>query len=165
MTGALQNQVSILGGQGFGAAEAVVAIGVVGLFSGAGKFLFGFLCDHIEPKYAAAIAYALVGFSLLVVVQARSLAYLWVYAVLLGLGQGGWAPNLAMLAANNFGLKHYGTVLGGMHLIFFAGEAIGPTLAGLVYDQSGSYRLILVIFAVLCFVSIPVITAARKPEV
>lgn len=164
LTGALQNQVSILTEHEFTATSAVTAIGIVGLFSAVGKFLFGWLCDHIDPKYAAAIAYALIAFSLIAMIQARSMAYLWLYAVLMGLGQGGWAPNLAMLAGNYFGLKHYGVVLGTIHLIFSAGEAVGPMIIGFAYDQTGSYRLILIVLVGLCLASIPFIAIVRKPQ-
>lgn len=163
-TAAMQNQVSILTEQGFTATSAVAAIGAIGLFSAVGKFLFGYLCDRIGPKYATAISYALTAFSLVTMTQARSMAHLWLYVVLSGLGQGGWAPNLAMLALHYFGLKHYGTVLGAIHLIFWVGAAVGPMIAGFAYDQTGSYRLILWVIAGLCFVSIPLITVIRKSK-
>ena len=163
-TAAMQNQVSILTEQGFTATSAVAAIGAIGLFSAVGKFLFGYLCDRIGPKYATAISYALTAFSLVTMTQARSMAHLWLYVVLSGLGQGGWAPNLAMLALHYFGLKHYGAVLGAIHLIFWVGAAVGPMIAGFAYDQTGSYRLILWVIAGLCFVSIPLITVIRKSK-
>ena len=163
-TGVLQNQVSILTEQDFTATSAVAAIGIVGLFSAIGKFLFGYLCDRIDPKYAAAMAYAFIAISLAAMIQARSTAYLWLYAIFMGLGQGGWAPNLAMLAGNYFGLKHYGAVLGAIHLIFFAGEAFGPMMVGFAYDQTGSYRMILTVLIGLCLASIPIIAVIRKPR-
>ena len=165
LTAALQNQVSILTEQGFTATSAVAAIGVVGIGSAVGKLIFGYLCDRINPKYAAAISYALTASSLIIMIQARSMTHLWLFAVIHGLGHGGWAPNLAMLAVSYFGLKHYGAVLGAMHLLYMAGLAIGPMIAGFAYDQTGSYRLVLVVFAVLCFVSVPVIAVIRKPKI
>ena len=164
-TGAIQNQVSILSGRGFPTTEAVVAIGIMGLFSGVGKFLFGFLCDRTDPKYAAAISYTLVAIGLVALTQSRSMAYIWFYAMMVGLGAGGWAPNLAMLAVNYFGSKNYGTILGVMHLIFLGGEAVGPILAGFVYDQTGSYQIILMVFVGLCFASVPLIATVRRPTI
>ncbi len=87
----LQNQVSILDWKNFTQSSAVAAVGVIGLFSTLGKFLFGYLCDHIDPKYAAAIAYALIAASLGAIAGASNMTHLWIYAVLLGLGQGGWS--------------------------------------------------------------------------
>ncbi|MFC2003670.1 MFS transporter [Chloroflexota bacterium] len=165
MTGAVQNQISILNEQSFATTEAVVSIGAIGLFSAIGKFLFGSLCDRINPKYAAAISYGMVAFSLVIMIQAQSITHLWLYTVIMGLGQGGWAPNLAMLAANYFGLKHYGAVLGAIHLLFMGGSAVGPVIVGFAYDQTGSYRLIILIIAVLCFIAVPAIAIIRKPKI
>ncbi len=165
VTAALQNQVSILTEQGFAATSAVAAIGIAGLFSAVGKLLFGYLCDHINPKYAVAISSAMIGFSLVTMIQVRSRAHLWLYAVLIGLGMGGWAPNLAMLSANYFGLKHYGVVLGTLYLVFNVGEGIGPMVAGFVYDQSGSYHMVLAVLAGLCFISVFAIAVIRKPQI
>jgi len=165
LTAALQNQVSILTEQGFTATNAVAAIGIVGIGSAVGKLIFGYLCDRINPKYAAAISYALTASSLIIMIQARSMAHLWLFAVIHGLGHGGWAPNLAMLAASYFGLKQYGTVLGAIHLLYMTGLAIGPMVAGFAYDQTGSYHLVLTVFAILCFVSIPLIAVIRKPKI
>ncbi|MFC2122260.1 MFS transporter [Bacteroidota bacterium] len=165
MTGAIQNQVSIMTEQNFTAGEAMVALGGIGLFSAVGKLLFGYLCDNIDPKYATAICYILVASSLVAMIQANTIVYVWIYAALMGLGMGGWAPNLAMLAVRYFGLKNLGSVLGALHMSFLAGEAIGPVVAGFVYDQTGSYRLILMVFSTLCLISIPVMVIIRRPRI
>ena len=165
MTAAMQNQVSILTEQHFTASEAVAALGGIGLFSAVGKLLFGYLCDRIDPKYVVAISYALVATSLLAMIQATTLTHVWVYVVLMGLGLGGWAPNMAMLTSKYFGLKHFGSILGVFYLFFLGGEAFGPLIAGSVFDQTGSYRLILMVFMALCLVSIPVIISIRRPRV
>jgi len=164
MTAAMQNLVSILNEQGFPTSDAVVALSLVGLFTAVGRFLFGYLCDHISPKYAIAVSYAVIAFSIVIMLQAHSATHLWIYGALMGLGNGGWVPNFAMLAVSYFGLRHYGAVLGAIHLIFLTGGAIGPMIAGFTYDYIGSYRPILLVMAVLCFVSIPVIALIRKPE-
>ncbi|MFC1994998.1 MFS transporter [Chloroflexota bacterium] len=163
-TGALQNQVSILSTQGIALSEAVAAIGLVGLFSGVGKFTFGWLCDRTDPKYAAAISYLLIASALVSLALGSSMTSVWIYAILLGLGQGGWAPNLAMLSAKYFGLKHYGAVLGAMHFIFLSGEAVGPLLAGFSYDLTGSYQTILLVFIGVCLAAAPIMVTSRKPH-
>ena len=164
MTAALHNQVSILTVQGFTAGEAVAAVGGVGLFSAIGKLVFGYLCDRIDPKYAMAISYVLVVGSLIALIQASSLFHVWIYVALLGLGMGGWVPNLAMMASGYFGMKHFGLVLGAFHMFFLGGESFGPMLAGFFYDQTGSYRMILTVFMVLTLVSIPLIATIRRPR-
>ena len=162
LTGGLQNQISILARQGFTVGDATFAVSIVGLSSAMGKFAFGYLCDRIDPKYTTAIAYAFTALSLTALTLARSMHHLWLYGIFLGLGMGGWAPNMAMLTGNYFGLKQYGAILGTIHLVFMSGEAIGPLVVGLAYDQAGTYHPILIILSVLCAASIPLIIIIRK---
>jgi MFS family permease len=164
LTGGLQNLVSILTKQGFTAGDAAFAVGIVGLSSAAGKFVFGYLCDRIDPKYTTAAAYAFTGLSLTVLTLAHSMHHLWLYGIILGLGMGGWAPNTAMLANRYFGMKQYGSILGTIHLVFMLGEAVGPALVGRVYDQAGTYHPILLTLSILCAAVIPLIIIIRKPS-
>ncbi len=159
----LQNQVSILTEHNFRVADAVMAIGFVGLSSAIGKFLFGLLCDWINSKYASSLAYALVALSLFTMIQASTRLHLWVYAALMGLGQGGWAPNMAMLSVGYFGLKHYGAVLGAVHLTFMLGESLGPILAGLAYDQTGNYHFVLFLMGCSGIACAALIAIIKKP--
>lgn len=168
LTGGLQNLVSILTAKPeFTAGDAVsataFAVGIVGLSSAAGKFGFGYLCDRIDPKYTTAIAYAFTASSLAVLTLARSMHHLWLYGIFLGLGMGGWAPNMAALTANYFGRKQYGSILGNIHLVFMLGEAIAPVVVGLVYDQAATYHPILITLSILCMAAIPLIIIIRKP--
>jgi MFS family permease len=164
LTGSIQNLVSIVTSQEFTAGQAAFVIGIIGLFSAAGKFAFGYLGDRIDPKYNTAIAYALTALSLITLALARSIHHLRLYGVLVGLGMGGWAPNTAALTANYFGLKQYGTILGTIHLIFMAAEAAGPALVALAFERSATYHSILIILSILCAVAIPLIIIIKKPR-
>jgi MFS family permease len=165
LNGGLQNLERILTARPeFTPGDAAFAVGVVGLSSAAGKFVFGYLCDRIDPKYTTAAAYAFTASSLAVLTLAHSVYHLWLFGILLGLGMGGWAPNTATLAANYFGQRQYGTILGNIHLIFMLGEAVGPALVGRVYDQTLTYNTILLILSVLCAAGIPLIIIIRKPK-
>jgi len=164
LTGSIQNLVSIVTSQEFTAGQAAFVIGIIGLFSAAGKFAFGYLGDRINPKYNTAIAYALTALSLITLALARSIHHLRLYGILVGLGMGGWAPNTAALTANYFGLKQYGTILGTIHLIFMAAEAAGPALVALAFERSATYHSILIILSILCAVAIPLIIIVKKPR-
>ena len=164
MAAALQNQISILNEQGFATRAGVTALGIIGLFSGGAKLFFGYLCDRIDPKYSAAISYSVMALSIIVMIQAKSMAHLFFYGMLFGLGQGGWAPNLAMLVANYFGLNNFGSVLGAVQLAFYGGSAVGPVIVGLAFDLTGSYRLILFIVALFCLFSVPLIAVIKNPR-
>jgi MFS family permease len=160
---ALNNQVSIFVWKGFDSASAITAVGIVGLFSTGGKFFFGWLCDRIEPKYSAAIAFGMMGISLIIMAQAVTMPQLWIYAVIVGIAQGGWAPNLAMLTIRYFGIRHFGTILGTIYFLFYAGQSLGPVTVGAVFDKTGDYIPMLFIMAMMCIISIPLIIIIRAP--
>jgi len=164
LTGSIQNLVSIVTSQEFTAGQAAFVIGIIGLFSAAGKFAFGYLSDKIDPKYNTAIAYALTGLSLITLALARSIHHLWLYGILVGVGMGGWAPNTAALTANYFGLKQYGVILGTIHLVFMSAEAAGPALVALAFERGATYNSILIILSILCAVAIPLIIIIKKPD-
>jgi len=164
LTGGLQNLERILTARPeFTAGDAAFAVGIVGLSSAAGKFVFGYLCDRIDPKYTTAAAYAFTGLSLAVLTLARSTGHLGLYGIILGLGMGGWAPNTAMLASRYFGMRQYGSILGTIHLVFMLGEAVGPAAVGRFYDLAGTYYPILIALSILCGAAIVPILLLRKP--
>ncbi|MFH1169933.1 MAG: MFS transporter [Chloroflexota bacterium] len=165
--GATQSQVPYLQDIGFPLALAATALGAVGLFSGFGKVIFGWLCDLIPPKRALAIGLSLQLTSvvaLLAVTPESSMAPVWVYAVTMGLGMGSWLPTMSMLTSSNFGLAYYGAIFGVITLAQSTGSAIGPLMAGYMYDAMQTYHWAFVIFIGLSAVSIPAVLLVRRPR-
>jgi len=165
--GIVQNQAPYLEDIGFSVAMAAGALGGVGLGSLIGKFIFGWLCDRILPKYAYAIAVGLqtVGVFILINIKPASpLAMIWLYVALIGLGAGGWLPTMSMLVSTNFGLAAYGTIFGVINIAQSIGVATGPLMAGYMYDTMGTYHWAFIIILALFAVSIPAILAVRRPK-
>jgi len=166
--GAQQASVPFLGDIGFPVATAAAALGMIGIGSTIGKIVFGRLCDKIPAHNAFAIGVLLrlAGVLVLLGVRANSpLTLIWVYGVLMGLGAGAWLPTLSMLASGNFGLIHYGAVLGALNICLSLGLSTGPLFSGFMYDVAGSYGTAFVIFAILLSVAIPTILFVKKPQV
>ena len=165
--GAQQASVPFLGDIGFPVATAAAALGMIGVGSTISKVLFGRLCDKIQANYAFAIGVGLrlAGVLVLLMVRADSpLTVIWIYAAFLGLGAGAWLPTLSMLASGNFGLLHYGAVLGALNICLSLGLSTGPLFSGFMYDATGSYSSAFMIFAALLFLAIPIILFAKKPQ-
>jgi len=165
--GVLQSQVPYLEDIGFPLSTAATAFGVVGLFSLIGKFGFGWLCDHVQAKYACALGLGvqLVGIVILLAVDPESSAViLWSYVVVIGLGVGSWLPTMSMLISTNFGLAAYGSLFGIVTLSQNIGTSTGPLMAGYMYDATGSYQWAFIIFIILYAIAIPTILAVRRPK-
>jgi len=165
MDGVLHTQVPFLEDTGFPMALASTALGGVGLSSSLGKFFFGWLCDRIPPKYAWFIANILQLSGIIVLINigpTSSISSLWLYAILFGLGVGGWLPTMSMLTSTSFGLASYAVIFGMVNLAHSIGSAVGPLFAGYMYDATGSYQLAFTIFLVLFAVSIPTVLDVRR---
>ncbi|MFC2016209.1 MFS transporter [Chloroflexota bacterium] len=165
--GTVQNQVPHLEDIGFSVAMAATALGAVALGSLFGKFGFGWLCDQIQANYAWGISLGLMlaGTIILMSMGPESpLAIVWLYAVVTGLGHGGWLPTMSMIVSTNFGLAAYGTIFGLITLAHGIGGATGPLFGGYMYDLMGSYRWAFIIFLALYAVAIPATLAVRRPK-
>ena len=74
---------------------------------------------------------------------------LYLFAAIYGFAHGGFFTLLSPLVAELFGLSSHGAIFGA---IFFAGTiggAIGPPLAGRIFDVTGNYQLAFLICAVV----------------
>lgn len=166
--GTIQNQVPLLEDAGFPMAVTAGALGVVGLCSAFGKFGFGWLCDRIQPKHALAIGLVLQVGAILILMSVglgTPDSTAWLYAVAMGLGTGSWLPTMSMLVSGYFGLAHYGAIFGAITIPYAIGSAVGPLAAGRMYDASGGYNVVLVLFLALFLVSIVTILVTRRPVV
>jgi len=69
------------------------------------------------------------------------------YAVLLGFGYSVTAAITPAMVADRFSGAHFGSIVGAGLMANAAGSAVGPWLAGRMYDASGSYALAFTITA------------------
>lgn len=165
--GMVQSQVPYLEDIGFPITAAASALGGVGLGSAIGKFGFGWLCDRMQPKYACAVGLMLQAVSIIIIMTvgpASSLGLVWAYAITMGLGMGSWLPTSSMLTSTNFGLASYGSIYGIVTLSIMGGAAIGPLMAGYMYDAMNSYFWAFIIFLALYIIAIPAILVLRRPK-
>jgi len=165
--GAIQNQVPFLEDAGFPIAISAGALGAVGLCSAFGKFGFGWLCDKVAAKWALALGLVLQVVSLLILMSVgpgSPPVMAWLYALAMGIGIGSWLPTMSMLVSGYFGLAEYGAIFGAVTIPYAVGSAVGPLVAGRMYDLYGNYDAVLILFLVLYLVSIGTILATRRPK-
>ena len=76
------------------------------------------------------------------------------FLVLMGIGYGGGNTLRPSLIREYFGRHNFGSVFGLIVGIGSIGAITGPTIAGWVFDQNGSYQGIWYLFAGLAVISI-----------
>ncbi|HLT72518.1 MAG TPA: MFS transporter [Cyclobacteriaceae bacterium] len=106
-----------------------------------GRLLMGWLADIYPKKYVMILIYTLVTVSILLLHSASTPGVIYVFAFIFGIGLGGDYMIIPLMAAELFGLRVMGRVMGLVLMIDGIGEALGPILAGHLRDTSGSYSL------------------------
>jgi len=150
-------------GLGISSASAALIIAVIGAISIAGRVLMGSTADIIGNKRAWLICLALVTISLFWLLVARELWMLYLFAVIFGFGYGGLSVLISPMVAEHFGLTSHGFIFG--VVVMFGGTggmAIGPVIAGHIFDVTGSYQLAFIIYAVLGVIGL-ILTSLLRP--
>ena len=138
------HQVAYLVDHGLAAIVAASVVGVVGLSSIVGKIGGGWLSDRIEREivYVAGIAIMSVSALVLLALGAAPTALgAYGYAVLLGVGYSVTASLIPAMVSDRFSGAHFGAIVGVGLMGSAAGSALGPLIAGRLYDVTGSYTL------------------------
>ncbi|MBI5966567.1 MAG: MFS transporter, partial [Deltaproteobacteria bacterium] len=138
------HQVAYIIDQGYSKILAALVFGTMGLLSTAGRPLFGALSDRIGREKAVTWSFisSIAGILILIFLPAlQSVFWLYLYAILFGLGFGARGPIVAAMMADMFSGKHFGSIYGFINIGNGMGGALGPWLGGLLYDLTGSYRI------------------------
>jgi len=104
-----------------------------------GRLLMGWLADRIQKKYVMILIYALVAVSIPLLYLASVPGVIYVFAFIFGIALGGDYMIIPLMAAELFGIKVMGRVMGLVITADGLGEAFGPLLAAWLRDISGSY--------------------------
>lgn len=135
----LQHEVNFLIDLGIPKLVAASALGLTGGIGGIGKISTGFLADKIPAKYVATITFSLQATAILIILLSESMAYIWVFVVVFGLSMGGQIAIQPLIIGELFGLNSFGTIYGITSMIGASGSALGPFVAGIIYNIHKSY--------------------------
>lgn len=144
---------------------AATVLSVTAALSIAGRILAGALSDRLGIRVTMAICLitSLVGF--IWVIFADNLWMLYLFAVVFGIGGWGIAAVMSPLVAEHFGFKAHGAILGAISFIGTTGGAIGPLIAGAVFDSMGNYTLSFIICASIAACGLVSLLFLKKPYV
>ena len=136
------HQLAIMTDAGFERSYAALVIGFSGAITAIAFILLGTLSDKIDRR----LVYLLGSFSLIIAIfildglrTPGQAAWVLVYAILLGFGEGSRASLVTAVASDLFPGDALGAINGAVGASFGLGAAILPWLAGLLYDLQGNY--------------------------
>ncbi len=147
-----------LGNSATTAANILAIVGGIGIL---GNIAFGGVGDKIGNKWAYVICFIIMSAGLFWLAPATEVWTLFLFAGVFGFARGGADTVESPLTADLFGLKSHGVIYGVVALSFTIGAAIGPFLAGYIFDVTNSYQLAFLISAVVGVVGLALIIALR----
>lgn len=121
--------------QGAAAAVASLTLGA----SLIGRLTMGWLADRWPKKYVMLLIYSLVAASLPILLYASTPGAVTLFALIFGIGLGGEYMVIPLMAAELFGTRVLGRVMGIVLAADGVAEATAPVLVGRLHDVTGSY--------------------------
>ncbi|MFC1947796.1 MFS transporter [Chloroflexota bacterium] len=112
------------------------AIGATSIF---GRFLTGIVIDRIGNKRTMVLCYILLIATFLWLQVATELWMFVLFAVVYAFAHGGLYTTISPVVAEYFGLAAHGSIFGIVFFFSTLGGAIGPVVAGQIFDITGSY--------------------------
>jgi MFS family permease len=119
------------------AANIFIAIGGLTVI---GRVTMGSISDKIGNRSATIASFALMTVALAWLLIAKETWMLFMFAAAFGYAYGGLVTSQSPLVADLFGMSSHGEILGVVVFIITIGAAVGPVMAGAIYDVTGGYN-------------------------
>ena len=111
----------------------VMGAGTIGMLAA------GPAADRFNRRVLITLRYTLPAVLVLILFRLDSAAPLFLFAILLGIMGAGKATLWPLIVNDCFGERSYATTMGFLMMFYTLGSAIGPPLAGYIFDTTGSY--------------------------
>jgi MFS family permease len=133
------------------ATRAALILSLIGGACIVGMNVMGNIADRFSNKIALGISYSLMGLSLVWLIPSHSEWSFYLFSIAFGFAYGGMQVLFSPLVAELCGTRSHGVILATGALVGSVGAAIGPIVAGYIFDAFDSYTIAFVICAMLAF--------------
>ena len=139
---------------GVTSATAATLLAAVGLLSMVGSIAGGVVVDRVGARrvYIGAMVIEMAAFIWLTF--SSTLWMFYVFAAVFGVAHGAWAPQIGVIIARVFGTRHMGAIYGVVLIGAGIGAVIGPIMAGLFFDLTGTYSVAFVLVAIIAALAV-----------
>ena len=126
--------------RGYTQGDAAWIISLVLTISIVGRLFMGWLADRVPRKFVMLLIYLLVAGAIPLLLLRPTGSTMYVFAAIFGLGLGGEYLIIPLMAAELFGVRVLGRVMGIVLTADGVAEATAPMLVGYLRDRTGSYN-------------------------
>jgi MFS family permease len=150
--------------QQYAQTQAARVASLVLAFSLVGRLLMGWLADRYTKKYVMLLIYLLVAASIPLLFFASRPGAIYLFAIIFGIGLGGDYMIIPLMAAELFGVKVMGRLMGVILTADGVAEATVPMLVGNLRDQTASYTVGFSVLIALALFGAIAVAWLPKPE-
>jgi MFS family permease len=104
------------------------------------RFAWGILADRFSVRRAIIVQAVLTGIGAFLLLQVGGVATVYIAMAYQGMTLSGFPPLSILLWPEFFGRMHIGSIVGLTQFFSTIAGAVGPVIAGVVYDQTGTYE-------------------------
>ena len=158
------HQVSHFTDKGLDGTAAALSAGVFAFCQVLGGLAWSGLTARIPLRFLLAAAAFCLSIGAFGIEASSTLTWGLPMAAILGVGVGGLHLLLRLAWAEYYGRQHLGSITGLTLPVQVGGQALGPVLAGFMYDAGGSYQLPFRIFALAVTLAGLLALTARPPR-
>jgi MFS family permease len=160
MTGDLFRGVPVQDAQ----STAAYVLSLILISSLVGRLLMGWLADRFPKKYVMLLIYLIVTCAIPLLFLASGQPFLYLFAVLFGIGLGGDYMIIPLMAAELFGVKVLGRLMGVVLTADGVAEALAPVIVAKTRDNTGSYAVGFSILILLAFIGATAVALLPKRQ-
>ncbi len=132
-----------------GIANAAYLVSILALFNTCGRVLMGMLSDKIGRIQTLLLVFVLQGVNMMIFPMLSTDMGFIFGAMLAGIGYGALLSVFPSITADYYGLKNYGSNFGVLYSAWGVSGFIGPVVAAVVVDATGSFAIAYTVSAVM----------------
>ena len=127
--------------------NAGVPMGLLSAVAAVGAVSIGIIFDKLGPVKGILIAAIIFSCGMICLYLTANMPWLiYITVVCVGLSVCIASPGPPLLTSSVFGTKDYSSLFGIIWALFLIGCIIGPILAGAIFDATGSYGIVWLVF-------------------
>jgi MFS family permease len=135
--------VAMLTDRGMTPESAALAASLMGAAGMVARLGMGYLLDLLPAERVPTIAFSVVAAGIFLLFAGATGGSAYLAAILIGIGYGSETATVPYLVGRYFGLRSFGEIYSYLFIAVPLGGALGPSLMGVTFDHTGSYRLAL----------------------
>jgi MFS family permease len=142
-------------------AKAALVLSIIGGTSIAGRLVMGNTADRFGNKRAMTVCFVILVISMVWLQFANQLWMIYLFSTVYGFAHGGFFALMSPIVAGLFGTRYQGILLGSIIFTDAVGGAIGPLVAGYLFDIMDSYQVAFLIFLGVSVVGLVLISLLK----